>query len=249
MSSNFIHQKVATRNFFSFDLGRIFIAIIPYYVKYWSIMKKSQESYLIRKDASADLGRVVALSDGIFAFALTLLALDLRLPLNNGLRLEKGLTDLLPNLLIFLISFLVIGNQWDVHQRTFLHIDHADAKFALLNLLSLLFVILLPATAAILGRYLSQPLAIICFGVNSALLGLSSWLAWLHASGSGKLLDKQVDPNLVRMISRLWLLTPIVFFLTVPLAFLNIYIVYGLWLILPIVSYISIGLYIRRARK
>jgi uncharacterized membrane protein len=212
-------------------------------------MKKSQVSFLARKEASADLGRVIALSDGIFAFALTLLALDLRLPVNNALTLEKGLTDLLPNLLIFLISFLVIGNQWDVHQRTFLHIAQADPKFALLNLLSLLFVILLPATAAILGRYLTHPLAIICFGVNCALLGLSSWLAWLHASGSGHLLDKQVDPNLVRMISRLWLLTPIVFFITIPLAFLNVYIVYGLWLILPVVSYVSIGRYIRKARK
>ena len=212
-------------------------------------MKKKTESIVSFREASADLQRVIALSDGIFAFALTLLALDLRLPEIPNLTVEDGLAGLLPKLLIFLISFLVIGNQWDVHQRTFLHIAEADAKFALLNLLSLLFVIILPAAAAILGRYPTKPLAIICFGLNSALLGLSSWLAWSHASGSGHLLDSKIDPNLVSMISRLWFSTPVVFFLTIPLAFLNVYIVYILWLFLPIASYVSIGMYMKKVRR
>lgn len=73
-------------------------------------MKKSRGSTLIDREASADLNRVVSLSDGIFAFALTLLALDLRLPASNSLTIDKGLIDLLPNLLIFLISFL---NYWE----------------------------------------------------------------------------------------------------------------------------------------
>jgi uncharacterized membrane protein len=192
---------------------------------------------------------VIGLSDGIFAFALTLLALDLRLPDIPNLTVENGLAGLLPKLLIFLISFFIIGNQWDVHQRTFLHIAKADAKFALLNLLSLLFVIIMPAAAAVLGRYPTQPLAILCFGVNSALLGLSSWLAWSHACGSGHLLDSQADPNLVAMISRLWFSTPVVFIITIPLAFLNIYLVYVLWLILPVLSYVSIGIYMKQARQ
>ncbi len=211
--------------------------------------KKNPQSVPLHREASADLRRVIGLSDGIFAFSLTLLALDLRLPDAPNLTVENGLTGLLPKLLIFLISFLVIGNQWDVHQRTFLHIAQADAKFALLNLLSLLFVIILPAAAAVLGRYPTAPLAIICFGVNSALLGLSSWLAWSHAIGGGRLLDAEADPNLVAMISRLWFSTPVVFFLTIPLAFVNVFLVYMLWLILPILSYMSIGMYMRQARS
>ena len=213
------------------------------------MVKKIPQPEPLHREASADLRRVIGLSDGIFAFALTLLALDLRLPDVPNLTVENGLTGLLPKLLIFLISFLVIGNQWDVHQRTFLHIAQADAKFALLNLLSLLFVIILPAAAAILGKYPTEPLAIICFGVNSALLGLSSWLAWTHASGGGHLLDSEADPNLVAMISRLWFSTPVVFFLTIPLAFVNVYLVYLLWVILPILSYVSIGVYMRQARS
>jgi uncharacterized membrane protein len=212
------------------------------------VTKKSKPS-LIPREPSADLKRVVGLSDGIFAIALTLLALDLRLPDTPGLTVQSGLAGLLPKLLIFLLSFLIIGNQWDVHQRTFLHIARADAKFALLNLLALLFVILLPAAAAILGKYPTQPLALVCFVVNSALLGLSSWLAWSHASGGGHLLDDQADPHLVAMISRLWFSTPVVFLITIPLAFLNVYIVYILWLILPVLSYVSIGMYMKQATR
>jgi uncharacterized membrane protein len=210
---------------------------------------KNSQSHLSHREASADLRRVIGLSDGIFAFALTLLALDLRLPDIPNLTVESGLAGLLPKLLIFLISFFIIGNQWDVHQRTFLHIAQADAKFALLNLLSLLFVIIMPAAAAILGRYPTEPLAIVCFGVNSALLGLSSWLAWSHTCGSGHLLDSQADPHLVAMISRLWFSTPVVFIVTIPLAFLNVYVVYVLWLILPVLSYVSIGMYMKQARQ
>jgi len=213
------------------------------------VVQKNPKPLLSHREASADLRRVIGLSDGIFAFALTLLALDLRLPDIPNLTVENGLAGLLPKLLIFLISFFIIGNQWDVHQRTFLHIAKADAKFALLNLLSLLFVIIMPAAAAVLGRYPTQPLAILCFGVNSALLGLSSWLAWSHACGSGHLLDSQADPNLVAMISRLWFSTPVVFIITIPLAFLNIYLVYVLWLILPVLSYVSIGIYMKQARQ
>lgn len=120
-------------------------------------MKKKTEPSTFHREASADLRRVIGLSDGIFAFALTLLALDLRLPDIPNLTVEVGLAGLLPKLLIFLISFLIIGNQWDVHQRTFLHIARADAKFSLLNLLSLLFVIILPAAAAVLGRFPPSP--------------------------------------------------------------------------------------------
>jgi TMEM175 potassium channel family protein len=213
------------------------------------MVKKHSKPPVDHHEPSADLKRVIALSDGIFAIALTLLALDLRLPDIPNLTVQNGLAGLLPKLLVFLLSFLIIGNQWDVHQRTFLHISRADAKFALLNLVSLFFVILLPAAAAILGRYPTQPLAIICFGVNSALLGLSSWLAWSHASGDGHLLDDQADPRLVAMISRLWFSTPVVFFITIPLVFLNVYLVYILWLILPAVSYLSIGIYMRQVRS
>lgn len=196
--------------------------------------------------AFINLSRLEALGDAVFAFALTLLALDLRLPATETSGLADGLIALAPRLLIFLMAFLTIGNQWDVHQRTMLRVARADGLFVWLNLLALMFVTLLPASADILGRYPVQPLALACFGGNMALLGFASWLMWVHAAQGGHLLVEGTDPELVRLISRLWLMSPIVFALTIPIAYLSVYPVYLLWVLLPVVSYLSIA---RRLRQ
>ena len=76
------------------------------------------------------LSRLEALGDAVFAFALTLLALDLRLPEIAPEGLGQGILTLIPKLLVFVFAFLVIAQEWDVHQRTMLHIARADGLFA-----------------------------------------------------------------------------------------------------------------------
>jgi hypothetical protein len=63
------------------------------------------------------LSRLESLGDAIFAFALTLLALDIRLPEIDPAALARGILALLPKLLIFVLAFLVIAQEWDVYQR------------------------------------------------------------------------------------------------------------------------------------
>lgn len=64
------------------------------------------------------LSRLEALGDAVFAFALTLLALDLKLPEIDPNALGQGILTLLPKLLVFAFAFLVIAQEWDVHQQT-----------------------------------------------------------------------------------------------------------------------------------
>jgi uncharacterized membrane protein len=64
-----------------------------------------------------NLSRLEALGDAIFAFALTLLALDIRLPEIAPAALAQAVLTLLPKLLKFVLAFLVIAQEWDVHQR------------------------------------------------------------------------------------------------------------------------------------
>jgi uncharacterized membrane protein len=196
-----------------------------------------------------NLSRLEALGDAIFAFALTLLALDIRLPEIAPDALAQGILALLPKLLIFVFAFLVIAQEWDVHQRTMLHITRADGIFVWLYLLSLMFVVLMPVSADILGRFPLQPLALVFFGINTALLCLASWSMWQYASRLGKLLEQDFDPDIVKMIARLWLYPPIVIAVTMPLGFISVYPVYVVWVLLPITSY-SYSLWVfRRYRK
>jgi len=183
------------------------------------------------------LSRLEALGDAIFAFALTLLALDLKLPAIEPSALPQGIVALLPKLLIFVFAFLVIAQEWDVHQRTMMHIVRADGIFVWLYLLSLMFVVLMPASADMLGRYPLQPWALVFFGVNTALLCLASWGMWEYASRAGKLLDEHLETYAVKLIARLWLYPPVVIALTMPLGFVSVYPVYAIWFLLPILSY------------
>ena len=105
------------------------------------------------------LSRLEALGDAIFAFALTLLALEIRLPEILPNQLIQAIIELLPKLLVFIFAFLVIAQEWDVHQRTMMHIDHADGIFVWLYLLSLMFVVLMPLRA--------KPMATSCLMVDA----------------------------------------------------------------------------------
>lgn len=183
------------------------------------------------------LSRLEALGDAIFGFALTLLALDLRLPEVQPAALLQGIFTLLPKLLVFVFAFLVIAQQWDVHQRTMSHVARADGTFVWLYLIGLMFVVLMPASANLLARYPLQPVALVFFGINTALLCLASWGMWRHASQGARLLDADISLETVRLIGRLWLYPPIIILITMPLGFLSVYPVYFLWFLMPVISY------------
>jgi uncharacterized membrane protein len=212
-------------------------------------MARHQKAVVENVHHFINLTRLEALGDAVFAFALTLLALDLRLPVTEPNALAQGILALLPKLLIFVFAFLVIVQQWDVHQRTLVHIAHADGTFVWLNLLSLMFVVLMPASADILGRYPLQPLSLVFFGTNTSLLCLASWFMWHYASHSGKLLDNNIEPHMVKTIARLWLYPPLIIAVTIPLGYFSVYPVYIIWFLLPVISYSYSTLAIKRKPK
>lgn len=180
-------------------------------------------------ESLVDMNRMNGLGDGVFAFALTLLALDLRLPEGAPVSaLPENLLQLAPKFLVFLVSFVVIGGGWGAHQRMLKQIRRGDGLLVWFNLFCLLFVALLPASAALLGRYPTAFLAITVFALDVALIQLASLWLWRHASSQG-LINPRLDPRVVRSIARrLWLST-VIFVLSIPLALLSIWITYLFW--------------------
>ncbi|MGE5073638.1 MAG: TMEM175 family protein [Anaerolineae bacterium] len=212
-------------------------------------MPNEYEDISGRPPEAASLARLETLGDAIFGFSLTLLALDLRLPDVSPNALAQGMLSMLPRLLIFMFTFLVVAQQWDVHQRTVSHITHADSLLVWLYLLSLMFVVLMPASSDILARYPLQPLSLAFFGANTALLCLASWGMWRHASHNMRLLDGSMRPELVRLIDRLWLYPAVLIVLTMPLGFVSVYPVYVLWFLMPVISYSYSTVLARRKRQ
>ena len=102
--------------------------------------------------AEEGIGRILALSDGVFAIALTLLILDIAVPATTSDDdLTKVLLDLWPRYLAFALSFLVISRFWVIHRQAFRLIVRGDPALVWLNLLLLLFISFLPFPTAVLG--------------------------------------------------------------------------------------------------
>jgi len=180
-----------------------------------------------------NLERLTFLVDGVFAITITLLVLELRLPESNDLSLAENLLAMLPRLYIYFIAFYSIANHWVVHQRMFRHITSADTSMLWLTILGLLFITLIPATTAIVGRYPSEKLAMACFSVNSALQALTTSIFWSYVSKRQKDFATQSDPRLLALTSQIWLSIGIGWFVSILLGYINVFAAYISWILLP----------------
>ena len=128
-------------------------------------------------------GRVEAFSDGVFAVAITLLVLDLRVPITNG-SLVTALGDEWPRFVAFLISFLVIGIVWVNHHTLFDAVQRVDRSLLFFNLALLLSVVVIPFTTSLFAEYVARPgsqatVAALLFNGSQLLMGLGFQLCGL----------------------------------------------------------------------
>ena len=120
--------------------------------------------------------RLCAVSDGVYAFALTLLVLDLKVPEVAGItnpQLATDLIDQLPNFFAYIISFSVVAFFWMNHHRIFQSVTSCDARALVLNFAHLLFISLTPYAASLIGHYEGDRIATIVFSANLGLASLS----------------------------------------------------------------------------
>lgn len=182
---------------------------------------------------SKGLDRLLGLSDGVLAFAITLLALDLVTPMVVGpatnASLARALVLELPSFLNYIVSFWVIGMMWRAHHLIFRHIKYSDTGLLMLNLLFLFFIVLIPFSTRVLDSY-SISLAVVLYA--SVLIGasLTNAFIWRYASSGHRLIDKGISQSTIR---RLWIrsfVAPAIFAVSILLAFVNRYLAIVSWL-------------------
>jgi uncharacterized membrane protein len=180
-----------------------------------------------------NLERLTFLVDGVFAITLTLLVLELRPPEGDASQLVGGLLAMLPRLYIYFIAFYTIANHWVVHQRMFRHITSADTKMLWLTILGLLFITLIPATTAIVGRFPAEKLAAACFSANSFLQALISWMFWTYVLKNQRQFANATDPRLLTITSQVWLIIAMGWLVSILLGFVNVNFAYASWILWP----------------
>jgi adenylate cyclase len=211
------------------------------------------EAHNQRGIAGLNKGRLEALSDGVFAVVLTLLLLDLKVPVpppaGAASDLAASLLTLWPTLLSCVASFVLLGIVWVAHHLQSHYLRESDRLYAWMNLLFLLTVAFLPFSTALLGSYIQDQVAIVLYGLNLIALALSLYLQWWYATAGHRLVDHGIDPRIVAAIARRMLIFLGLYALAIGLSFFNASWSIALYAGVPMVY---IGLQVRdslRARR
>ncbi len=164
--------------------------------------------------------RLLALSDGVIAVAITLLVLDIRLPEGFGelsdAELWAALVALWPRFLAYLLSFYVIANFWFSHRAKFNHIIKTDGRLMWINMLFLLTVGLVPFTTNLIAES-GGTVSTMVYAASMVVSGLSLSGIWLYASAN-KLIDPKVTREERREHLQATLMTSLIFALSIPLS-------------------------------
>jgi len=149
-----------------------------------------------------DIGRLVSLSDGIFAFAMTLLVVTIDIPGGvkglQGEELHRYLLTQWRPLLVFLQSFLLLSVFWMTHHRQFGYYRRTDYRHTWISLGILLFVILMPYTTDLLGDTSGDWMVQLIFAVNMLALGLFFSLNWLYSTSGHRLVDPGLSLEIIK---------------------------------------------------
>jgi uncharacterized membrane protein len=169
-----------------------------------------------------ELARLLALSDGVFAIAITLLVLQLTVPEIAGgavgSRLSAELASAIPKVVTYCVGFAVIALFWVGHRRSFLYIVRTDGVLTLLNLTLLLCIAFMPFPIAVLSLYGNTAVAVIFYTSTVALAGFVMLLLWVYAGLGHRLISHDVSSRLVMHHALRAAISPLVFLLSMPVA-------------------------------
>lgn len=190
-------------------------------------------------------GRIEAFSDGVFAIAITLLILELKVPnvdvaqlVNPDAALFDALRHLGPHYLAFFLSFVSILVMWVNHHRIFTIVRKSDDAFLFWNGLVLLCVTVVPFPTELLARYMtgpgSQAAAAVYSGV-ALVIALAYTALWQHAIRGGRLLTPGYREAEVAELSRQYRYGPLAYVVALGLAYFSSAASIGLCLVLVVV--------------
>ena len=159
--------------------------------------------------AGQSVERLAALSDGIFGVAMTLLLLELHVPakelIHNEADLRHAFVALLPQLLVYFMSFLTLGIFWVGQQTQLNHIERSERHFTWIHLAFLFCVTLMPFSTRLLAEFITYRTALIAYWANILLLGVILFASWGRATGAG-VVKSDTPPQVPAAICRrMWI--------------------------------------------
>jgi uncharacterized membrane protein len=181
--------------------------------------------------------RIETLTDGVFAIVMTLLVLEVAVPQVShseaATELPKELLELWPVVLSYGMSFIILGFFWIYHHDQFHYIKRVNRIFVWITILYLMFIAFIPFSTALLGEYRDQQISVIIYGTNIAIAAFWAYIQWWYAAKDHHLIDSDLDPTFVTIMSRRSLIGPIIYLIAVALSFVDLKVSLLLYIAIP----------------
>jgi uncharacterized membrane protein len=175
--------------------------------------------------AGQEVGRIAALSDGLFGVAMTLLVLDIHLPekldVHSEAELWTGVVALAPRLVTWLMSMMTLGIFWLGQQTQLSQIERADRNLTWLHFVFLAVITLLPFTTRLLAEFFSYRVAFFLYWANILLAGVALIACWLYTERA-KLVRNDAPPELSGAICRRIIYAQALYALGAALGFIHV---------------------------
>ncbi len=201
-------------------------------------MEKPHAQHSRPGPAGLSIGRIEAFADGVFAIVITLLILDIRVPQVHdepiGPQLIRELTNMWPKYLAYAMSFIIVGVYWVGHHAQFRFIRHANRTLLWINILFFMCVAFVPFSAALIGEYRHEQIAVVIYGVNLIVVGACLYLHNWYATHNHRLVDADLSAQQIEASKRRILMAPLICLVAIGLSFISTTMSIILYLLLPI---------------
>ena len=181
--------------------------------------------------AGRSVERIGALSDGVFAIAMTLIVLDVRVPSHLSIATEAGLAAALvalaPQMVTYLMSFLILGIFWVGPSAQLAQFERSDRDLTWIMLAFLAAVATMPFTTHLLAEFIAFRLALAIYWFNMMVLGALLYASWRHAERAGLIRD-DAPPGLSAAILRRIVIAQILYAISAALCVISTYVSIGL---------------------
>ena len=165
--------------------------------------------------------RVEALVDGVFAIAMTLLAFDLRVSdifkSISNFNILNVISNIWPHLLIYVISFIILGFYWIEHHIQYDYIKSSSKYFLWINIFFLMFI----------------AFSIVFYGINIILVGILSYFHWWYVNFH-RIVIKDATPVVISTIKKNILVAPIIASISILISFFSLWVSLVIYVVVPI---------------
>ncbi|MGL4669633.1 MAG: TMEM175 family protein [Methanobacteriaceae archaeon] len=169
------------------------------------------------------IDRLTTLIDGIFAIAMTILILNISIPVLSGTVSENLIANNLWRISVhyiqFVISFIILAMLWISSHKQFSFVSKIDKTYLWINIFWLLFIVTVPFTTSLNGTYPGFILPNLIFNINMLIIGLIMFSSWIYLTKKG-LIKENTSSLAIKAINISSLLLIFISIISIGLSFI-----------------------------